>query len=78
MSFLKKALEDSDADVRLEAVKKAGIIGDEKGLSFLKKALENSDADVRWRAVWMVKETGKKALPILIQAFKNKNINRPL
>ena len=75
LSFLKKALEDSDADVRLEAVKKAGMIGDEKGLSFLKKALEDSDADVRCRAVWMVKEAEGKALPILIQAFKNKNIN---
>ncbi|MFN6298230.1 MAG: HEAT repeat domain-containing protein [Microcystis sp.] len=69
---LLKALEDSDEDVRGNAVEALANIGSETAIPGLLKALEDSDDDVRRKAAEALAEIGTEtAIPGLLKALEH-------
>jgi len=70
VSSLTKALTNSNLDqVRREAVKALGAIGDSKAISPLVSVLEDSDPDVAWLASDVLRKFKKEAWPPLLRAL---------
>lgn len=70
VSSLTKALQNSKFDqVRREAVKALGAIGDSRAISPLVNALEDSDPDVAWLASDVLRKFKKDAWPPLLRAL---------
>jgi len=68
--YLITALERSKTDqVRWEAAKALGTIGDAGSIPALVKALEDSNADVAWLAAAGLKKFKKEAWPQLLRAL---------
>ena len=66
VSFLNQALQDSNSDqIRWEAAKALGAIGDASSIPSLVEALEDSDPDVAWLAAEALSEFKKTAWPSL-------------
>ncbi|MDB9423549.1 HEAT repeat domain-containing protein, partial [Microcystis aeruginosa CS-564/01] len=69
---LNQALEDSDNDVRRNAVEALGKIGSETAIPGLLKALEDSDRFVRWKAAEALGKIGSEtAIPGLLKALED-------
>jgi len=69
VACLAKALQKSKVDqVRWEAAKALGAIGDAKSIPQLVKALEDSNSDVAWLAAEALHKFGKAAWPSLLRA----------
>lgn len=67
---LVKALKDSkSAQIRWEAIKALGDIGDVKAIPQLVKALEDVDSDVTWLAAEELSRFKKAAWPSLLDAL---------
>jgi HEAT repeat protein len=70
VSSLITALEQSKTDqVRWEAAKALGTIGNEESIPALVKALEDLNADVAWLAAVGLKKFKKAAWPYLLRAL---------
>jgi HEAT repeat protein len=70
VSGLAQALQASPLDqVRWEAAKALGAIGDARAIPSLVKALEDSDTDVAWLAAEALSEFKKAAWPSLLRAL---------
>jgi thioredoxin-like negative regulator of GroEL len=66
--LLTQALQNSRLDqVRWEAAKTLGAIGDARAIPALVKALEDSDPDVAWLAAEALKQFKKEAWPLLFR-----------
>jgi HEAT repeat protein len=70
VSSLTQALRNSRSDqVRWEATKTLGAIGDTKAIPSLVKALEDNDSDVTWVAAEALRKFKKAAWPQLLRAL---------
>jgi len=70
VSSLIQALQTSELDqVRWEATKALGVIGDTTSIPTLVKALEDSDGDVTWLAAEALEKFKKAAWPALLRAL---------
>ena len=68
--LLIRALRGSKVDqVRWEAAKTLGAIGDARAVPALVKALEDTDPDVAWLAAEALQKLGKAAWPTLLRAL---------
>ena len=70
VSSLIKALQNSTSDqVRWEAAKALGVIGDTRSISPLVKALADRDSDVAWLAAVALRKFKKTAWPPLLRTL---------
>lgn len=70
VSSLTQALTNSTLDqVRREAVKALGAIGDSRAIPTLVNVLEDSDPDVAWLASDVLRKSKKEAWPRLLRAL---------
>jgi len=68
--LLIRALQESRVDqVRWEAAKALGVMGDARAIPVLVKALEDNDADVAWLAAEALQKLQKAAWPALLHAL---------
>jgi HEAT repeat protein len=71
-----QALQDSKShQLRWEAAKALGAIGDARSVPLLVKALGDEDADVAWLAAEALKKFGKSAWPLLLHALMEDGSN---
>jgi HEAT repeats len=76
VSSLAQALQTSELDqVRWEAAKALGAIGDSTSIPTLVRALEDSDGDVTWLAAEALRKFKKIAWPTLLQGLLKRNGN---
>lgn len=67
---LTRALQNSTSDqVRWEAAKALGALGDARSIQSLVKALEDKDSDVVWLAAEALSSFGRTAWPTLLKAL---------
>jgi HEAT repeat protein len=70
-----RSLRSKQAEVRWIAALRLGDTGDLRALVPLQQALNDRNRFVRMNASWSLARLGPAALPILLQAFRAKNIN---
>jgi hypothetical protein len=76
VSSLAQALQTSELDqVRWEAAKALGAIGDTTSIPTLVRALEDSDGDVTWLAAEALRKFKKTAWPQLLEGLLKRNGN---
>lgn len=79
VSSLLKALQTSRSDqVRWEAAKALGAIGDARSIPALVKALEDNDYGVAWLAAQALRTFKKRAWPSLLRALVRDEANSVL